>query len=1050
MITRLLLACILMVVAASVGYSADSTVGGTVSSLLLVLRAPIISIVLGVLVIYIMISIMRMRYAHAMTGGIALLCIFFGILYTQGSASGTPGFYSSDAANGRVGEAAQASVAWEVYGSNPASPLYQVEQSPSYAIVKGFALHASLISYRLWMWGWHNGLVPLVVLGSIVWGTYLSMAKREWMPVVMATLIALIYGIFALWPNVEIQNDAGTLPLLTVYNQISGADPASTTNPRIPEIEAWAFSGGNEIAESIGMAITTQDQGANNIILQAALHAKMPDDAFQYYLPYSENCFTSARNLLAINPNTLTPNGQALRTDVQQNRGANWINEYNYNHHALSKASDALFFNVDYNSYIFNSVTDVPSEGSAEQRNAYWKLISDRLQGTEVVTKLPAEREENARPDRISGRTKKFDSILVKSVVDSENTQHSLLDYSGAIDLENWMTLDRSIQSPIYDEITAREVSFFEAIAGADIGYSPKILRPFCSCNYTTDYAQGVSAAGITFLLDHPFTGGVPGGTISDYPPTMTDTINFTTDPGLLGHLQPLNAGDYVRYFIAKPFMSDADGTQQSTCMEAARDKENKNLWGCLVAGYYNNLGADDQNTYAPAYAAQLLFDGSFRAVLAGQSARNPGSLTQFSDRGPAANWNGYTGNFTGVGATFWQDMRTFSDMYMLAPGVQVQIGLYRGTKTPSTTAQDQDWSWSRFVSGLESMGGTAATGIMGVFGFIAGLMAKLASHLWPYVLGMAEWLLILSFMLYALASIIPGRHFVIAEWIKAVLWVSLWPLFIMFGMALITGAGSFGMASFFLQTEADDFGLSMMKMFGAILVIGAPSFTAMFITLGFGVLAQGINSVSGATFKVAGMGIALGAMAVTVGLEFLAGRIGSLGSKFVESVNSLGRLDGPRGGGTGGGKGGDDNPPDGGGGGGRRIAYAGTPGERLDADTRLNPSTTANVTSTEQGPTEVGGTRSPGPARPLSPGPGMTSQRIIGSTAALVTTTAASVLETVGTEGASAGSGMRSGQALAAASESVVNLRTMAKRNPSRTDAGSPNIEPRNPGRIE
>jgi hypothetical protein len=156
---------------------------------------------------------------------------------------------------------------------------------------------------------------------------------------------------------------------------------------------------------------------------------------------------------------------------------------------------------------------------------------------------------------------------------------------------------------------------------------------------------------------------------------------------------------------------------------------------------------------------------------------------------------------------------------------------------------------------------------------------------------------LLLSIIPYGLMSIVPGKWGVILEWGKGVLWVSTWPVLISLGVALMNRGSGFGLDTLFIQADGgQDIGLSMYKIFGAMLVIGAPSFSAMLIILGMNGILSGIGSLISSSFKVASFGLKL---PITLGATVAGGIAGMV----------MGRMTGGLLGGGGGGGGGGGNP---------------------------------------------------------------------------------------------------------------------------------------------
>jgi hypothetical protein len=349
--------------------------------------------------------------------------------------------------------------------------------------------------------------------------------------------------------------------------------------------------------------------------------------------------------------------------------------------------------------------------------------------------------------------------------------------------------------------------------------------------------------------------------------------------------IEALNAGDMVRYSIARRYMFYESSETQEMCKKAAKDGgSNPDLWGCLVAGHYNAYQAD--SNFAHIMAAQRLFDNAFRAKL--DAATNNSISTGYPTRQSAVDFsfsNGFQGKFEGQSAdgTVWPGVRYFTDTFMLAPGIQAQVGLYAADERPGVT------EGSGLISARDSDDAAKFFGmsLVQILAKVSAFMASAAVKVWPYVVGYSYFFIVIAYIPHAFVSLWPGKFFMILEWAKAALWVSTWPIIISWGMATLNNASNYGLDTLFMQAGGGgDVANSLQTMWGATLITGAPFFTAMLIIVGGNGLVAGVGSIVAGGFKILNTTMMLPMQAGAFLAGGMAGKIASQVSKSIGEMN--------------------------------------------------------------------------------------------------------------------------------------------------------------------
>ena len=305
---------------------------------------------------------------------------------------------------------------------------------------------------------------------------------------------------------------------------------------------------------------------------------------------------------------------------------------------------------------------------------------------------------------------------------------------------------------------------------------------------------------------------------------------------------RPADWGMVLRHRIAERFIGPSS---DKFCAHVSLTG-NRSTCGCLIANKYKSDSSVQQQALKE---VQDTFNTHYRPMLEAQitaATAAAGSLAHI--RSPDS--SSYSG--TPPATSLWIASRDshFTDMYFFAPGVQSQIGLFGDHRAQNHERDDSNW----FVDLIFSVGGYVAPTIAGVFAWIAAVLAKIALMIYPHMLGLMTFFLIILSVPYLVRGLLPGQYFVPLEWMKAVAVVCLIPFFGQFGLALIEQGNSMAVMSLFIRTTAGgDVGEAICNLFGAGIIMSSFSLAAACVALGFGTLAGLLGTINANAFKLTG-----------------------------------------------------------------------------------------------------------------------------------------------------------------------------------------------------
>ncbi len=827
---------------------------GIVSEAYQLLMGPVLAVVL-LLIICATAYLFMMGQLKSALVAIAIL-IFIVLVRHLVMGDGIDGGYFHD----QYHDTSPMNIVWPVYGMRPESPVYQATQHSGHVVISGYAMMGATLLNRL-----VTGLFSLTVIGLILMiamvMTIIQAARSQTVtPLLWFLMRLVILGAAALWPIVAITQSGVQSPVTDIFEQMSDTNDAHQ-HRRVPMIAALTFAGAIDLSERIGGTLQVHDGDLDTMIYTASRNAQLPADIVADYHLFADNCFTAILNL------TYTPvgddgtsgdlgelaepfrhNAWSFMRDEVRARLEIFQQQPRYLQHALSAPAEMLFKDVDYEAYVIND--DRFYMYGAHMGAAVENIFNDsfyvRRRGSPAVAPIMPWSPSAHRHGRVALQSQPW-RIRQRGVSASaggtvEMNRVGLL--SGRVDAEKPSGAGSNLM--IAPRLTgAHEISGREGRTRA---------RLFCSLADYTDFNEDGS------WRDQP----IP---LNRQPWTLYDDI----PPRFHASVRTRDYTEYLRMRIASRYLSDRTSVQ--LCRAAAADPtSHPDFWGCLVAGRYNY--PPNQSSVIPQTAARIQqrFETSWRDRLAAHTIGVDIPHTGIRPRMPLAVEAMHS---LLVPRHQGSIPRAFTDMFLLAPALQRQMGMdVYGEGHPQEDGFEEESGW--FYRLLTRIAGVALTGFASLFAWVAAIMTKVALTLYPHVIGLATLLLLLVYPVFAIMSFVPGKGGIILEWMKSVLWLCLWPIFIGIGVGLINQTGSYALADFFVQVDSVDISASVLQIFGSMFIFMAPTFAGMVLSLSFGALQQGVSGILGTGFKLAGVAALITGSLAALATTLVGGVVGA------------------------------------------------------------------------------------------------------------------------------------------------------------------------------
>ena len=789
----------------------------------------------------------------------------------------------SSTASWRVrGRRAPIPYTWQVYGADPSSNANFPGQTVSYSIEQGWALAGATFFFRLLDVGFSTFLIPIILFSGVLYAVWIAKRMQSVRPILVHGLAILLLFPLFLWPSVIYQTPTTSNVIYQLFTapwtrNPSPDDPPADA-PRVSPFLAAAFSLTTDIAQRIGDRLSWGNRGPASIILQASLDARLDDGDYDTYMEYASMCMTAVRNV------TLK------RSANNQNGSANPAFKQLYDD--LTGPAGSLSGNGNYAGSIgaFNAAPVFMKHGLSPFADAMFK---DLWVQEWVWTGQPMDRDRQT-----------FDGLAgVHTIPKPYSFAPNPLIGAGDLTTVHW--------DPAAMTITGDSMwTSLYAINEASLGVWPSVS------SFSELFIGNAQAAGGPFPTQRyvPFCS-VRGmdRNVESYD-QMSSSANlpavFSTqfkDQNDLAVYRPVSWDDTVRARIAHRYLNDQSIT---LCQGVSPDRQNKYLWGCLLAGRYT-----DQSTPQTQEMAQVqqLFDSTYRPILLSvmdNQIAAAGGLAQQRNASSSNFW--YNGGTWTSSQGYYNPLvfRQFCDLFFLAPGVQSQVGLFGDYQGKEESAGNTD-SW--FFKMLTGLGGAITPTVVGVFAWIATVLAKIALMIYPHAMGIMTFLIMVMALPYLVRGCLPGQYFYPLELGKAIVLLSIMPIFQQFGLSLMEQGNGMSMATLLIRTTAGgEFGESLCQLLGAMFIISSFSLAAGVVAFGFGSLAAVLGTINANAFKLTGAGAAgimtvagIGAAALTGGASMLAGGgarllTGSVGGS-LGGTGSGARLPGPGPGGGGG-----------------------------------------------------------------------------------------------------------------------------------------------------
>lgn len=884
-----------------VDLSAEPEVPGTFNDLVVFLTGPWSLIVWGLLFL----AMIYRAWRHQDYDGAIILgaLVFIGVLVRAAlfnDPGSTQGWFTAEET---TRDAAQVTdYAFPVYGSDPATEVHFSGETASYEMIRGWSMAGATLFFRILDWGFTSYFIQAIIFFGFLMKVWEARQQRSLEPVVLHGVWIFIGGWLLLWPSVEIRNDFADNPVIQVASGVYEEDTSEgdyVDQPRLTKAQVMVFSFMTDLTESIGSRLKYNSKEGDSRILDAALEARLADDHFELYMDYATQCFTSVQNARAIRKKN-TPDQlrgitniieRSIGTEGDEGRGgfvAEYLRAPMHARHALAPHADAMLRGIMPSHFVPYPYDDNGFEGNFSlawnsRDDKLAKVSSEYFDGTYYPNGLPSEFDPH--PSILSG----YGPVTL-------NAGDAFFDDGKESGMRH---IDGAVNGISVENALARNESVDVLGSSEEV-----ILLPVCS-GYT----------GQRIRLD--------GSADIAQPVTDASMGRFLHSQGLNGleidRIRLLDLGDYVRIKIAKRYF---DAGAAEFCEDVSFTRNSEHVWGCLVSGAFRRMTPENMHQRSMA-ELQDVFDDEYLPALIdhweGVAGMLPAGEYRAREYANSDDWHNHLGGPST--AQLDAERRAFLDIYMSSPNIVGQIGVLK----PSSLASDEEersggdgglsgWIWDFFTS----VAGYVAPTLLGIFGWFASLVAKFMMMIYPHVLGLATFFLLLMYLPFAVFSLFPGKSHIILEWVKCAVWILLWPLFITLGLSLINHGGSFGMASLALRAENGP-GITepVLKLFGAAMIFGAGAFAAGLLSLSFAGLSQGVNLINSSATKIVGGGAALTGVAtvfaakLAIGGGLLAAAAGSAGAR---RLSGGGGSQPPRLGGPGGPDGGGPRPSGGGG----------------------------------------------------------------------------------------------------------------------------------------
>lgn len=776
-----------------------------------------ILLVFGISIPWAVWNAMRQRYdaVFVVLGSIMIVAVTFTLFFGDVTSGG---LFSHNAGT----SAPWHTTAWTVYGESAASAAHYPSQTVSYEVVRGWALAGALLFFRFIDWGFTSLIIPLIGFGGVLYAVRLSQRERSVRPIAVHGMLLLILFPLLVLPVVRLETPADGNPVyMMIADQVDANTGAPPDEPRVTPLVAGAFNVLTDLSERAGSKISFGTKEPHSIIFQAGNDAKLDDGDFDTYMTFAGTCMTAIKSISAVQKQDYREEqweeffNRVLGNDGREGGGT--LGRFNsakiHMKYALSPYADAMFYGVSPIEWVFFDDDD---------NDEY-----QRFDGMYAVMGFPKEFTYHPNPQIGTGE------IAVKHW-DSDSQE--IKEEDGILDFEKDVT--------VYSQMGLRPgVESYSDMAEGVVNGETENYMPYCSLNtLDRNIAAQYSELSSPDMLPESFK--------------QQKKIEHNWRS-----YRPADWGDTVRHRIAMRYFGPGS---IEFCKSVSPDRQSSHIWGCLIANKYDSEATPQE---AAMKEVQEAFNTIYRPRLNAEIAAAQvaaGSYTHARD----ADSSGYAR--PDYEQTVW-DMRKerhFVDAFFMAPGVQAQIGMFGDHRGQDLgLARDSNW----FVRTIFSLGGYCAPTVAGVFAWIAAIIAKIALMIYPHVLGLMTFFLIIMAIPYLVRGLLPGQYFVPLEWVKAVAVVCLIPFYAQFGLALIEQGNSMGTLSMFIRVSAGgDIGEAICNLFGAGIIISSLSLAAATVALGFGTLAGMLAAINSNAFKLTGAGAA-GIMMVT-GIGAVAG----------------------------------------------------------------------------------------------------------------------------------------------------------------------------------
>lgn len=785
---------------------------------------------------------------------------------------------------------------WHTYGDTLGTPTHFASQAQAYEMQRGWALAGAVYWFRLIDVAFSFYIIPLVGIVGCLAAVYASRERGSPRPLITHLLAMMIAVPMFVLPTVELQSPITSNAMYRLILQTTAPTDdwdleVPDDQPRVSPFIAVSFGVLTDMAERIGSRISFGDRGPNSIIVQASLDARLTSGDYDNYMRYASFCFTAVKSFSDARTSSTA---SAAYTDLYNEKlgsfaaptpggsVGNYLKSPLAARHALSPYSDAIFKDLWVQRWVY---MDMIGGG-----NYQW------LDRTYVVNEIPAEHSYHPNYHIGAG--------AVEQVV--------------LPDLEPKKGVERLLPKHVGNHLPM-------AVTPNDVFGSLQIGNPryvtFCSLRGFRGISDNYRDMATADKLPAVFAAELP---------SATDRSRF----------RPLAYDDQVRAAISRRYLADG---AVNFCKGVSPDANNEYLWGCLIAGRYRNATTEKEKSMKE---VQDLFDSRVRPALDGEiqnqiNGAQVGGGVPAERLGPTPAYH-TSGNYEVTSNTFdFLTYRHFTDMMFMAPGIQNQIGLhgdYSAAKGEDEETNTSNW----FYSLLVSVGGFVQPGVAGIIAWIATAVTKICLMMYPHVLGVMTFILMLKSVPYLVRGIFFGQWlYPIVHLLPGIALICFMPVFIQIGLSFTELGSGFALPALFVRAQGGaSFGESVLQIIGSFFIFGAFSLAATFMTLTFGSLAGLLGSVNSSAFKLTG--------AAASGIMAVAGIAAGGGTSALASAatNLVGKISGTKP---------DSTPAPGGGGGGG--GGGGTPGPSSSTPRLTGPQSSSGGGSTTSGGTSPTGT---------------------------------------------------------------------------------------------